>query len=236
MIIVVPEDLLEETSSLTPEKVYAVKHLRQPSVITSGDLKVATETLDRIKSALKKTWSLFEEITPTVRVPEKTPYNWKYTTVTATTAPESVPPPPKEFIRYVRPVDDYGIIQSFGGVAVLINLDPENKSFKFSMSICGKGDLFNKKIAVSICKNRYEFGNYFEVINYDSNISVMSNIYTALRNHLHLNEFDGTFPSPTITRLPPKTKSNSLKKVIGLIEDYYSPVDWGSLFEIIKGK
>jgi hypothetical protein len=228
---------LEVTKALTPEKVCAIKHLIQPSVITSGDLKMALTTLNAIRDKLRNTFDdMIGIYDPDHWGYKCSTYSTKTTTITSKGSPVNmVNESPKRFIRYVRPTDDQGNILSFGGLTVYIDLDPENNSFRFSMSICGINDLFNKHIASTICKNRMGDGIYYKVDNYDQEISVLSNIYGAIKQYLYPEEFEGILNRPTLTLLPPKMKTRSLKQVVQLIEDYYSPMDMGSLHEILKG-
>ena len=223
MLLVVPEDHLEIARGLTPEKVHAIRHLLRPSIVTSGDLKVATGILEVFVEGLNRL------MFPTQ--PETHP-----NLVFMQPNPQPTVGNPKAFLRYIRFVDELGKITSFGGLTVYVHLDPANGKFQFSMGICSENDHFNKHLASVICKNRFDTGNFYEVSQYDPDISVLANIYGAMQRYLHPKEFNDTLPRPQITRVPNKLRPGVLGKALQIFERYYSPVDTGSLTEIIKGK
>lgn len=97
-----------------------------------------------------------------------------------------------KFFRYVRPFNPVqrlsGVQQDLdprGGICFYIELDPANKTFAFSYALCHNTENFNYEIARNVSKGRFQDDNWYEVKNYDSNLSVVENIGAALYNFLY---------------------------------------------------
>lgn len=77
-----------------------------------------------------------------------------------------------------------------GGVSFYIELDAANKTFAFSYALCNNTDNFDYTKARDICKGRFDHEIWYEVQNYNGDLSVVENIRTAIYNFLYNRDSD----------------------------------------------
>lgn len=205
-------------------KFYRMGNILVPSIITTGDLKMKTGVLETLIKWSDTVMNPVEELTKEVVFPKE---DRLYE--------NSLP----RFIRYVRISDEYGNILPQGGLALCIELNAQDKTFKFSYALCGKKDLFNKKQAAGICNSRLDSSDWYEVSNYDQSISTVTNIYMAIMKSLSVPTQENE-PSeyldfhPEFSHFSPRIRESALKAIRGIIEKYYIPSDLKSDLEILR--
>ena len=208
-----------------------IPSLHTPSVVTSGDLKMAQ--------------TLLKEVVDKVSIPETREY--AYTVLLdrmvdklcniAQPEPGKVVPQEvlvenlsqDQFFRYVREKDINDSPSTFGGVTFFIQLYPVENRFTFSMAYCCNEkdckDRFDKSKARRICVNRADGGDLHEVSGYDQSISLVANIYLAIGKTL-LCKFGKEGNIPKLSAISQHKHSLiELKKVHKYIAKHYAPVD-----------
>lgn len=193
-LVVVPEGM--EVPSDVPFLVYPMKFLWKPSIIRSGAYDMGV--LERITSNSIAEWL---GLSP-AKMLKPNPYE-------LTDLPPSIKKEVEHakqrqvlprFFRYHRPLelnaqkdgeDGFKMVPApRGGVAFLIELDAENRTFAFSYALCHNNDNFNFGIARKICSQRFASEDWYEVKNYDPEIGIMENISWALYNLLYNDKAD----------------------------------------------
>lgn len=131
------------------------------------------------------------------------------------------------FLRHVRQevlVDGGNQIQisPTGGLTFLITLNPAQKKIRFSFAVCSERDLFSKKVAASICKTRMHSGQWYELVNYRSDISAVENIYFAIENYLISAQNNDNITTPKLSLVPTKVRVQELSRIAQFVKDNYT--------------
>lgn len=158
-LVVVPDNV---TYNLEGDfHIYPMKHLQKPSIIKSGG---SVSILESLGLKTLADWLSTRE----VKVDDT---KW-----------EELP----AFFRHVRSVDlnNFSRPGPRDGVTLLFVLDAANHRFRFSYSMCRSDENFNYAIARGICENRFNHGDFYEIINFDNNFSLVDAVEIALENHL----------------------------------------------------
>lgn len=129
------------------------------------------------------------------------------------------------FYRYIRlpDVKNYGLPGPKGGACILVSLR-NSDVFDFAFSICSSEDTFIKDQSRVICQQRYKKGEICRIARRDLNASCYENILRAITNYLTVNStgVHNTLASePTLEPKSLGVTSNNLKKLAGVISDYY---------------
>jgi hypothetical protein len=128
------------------------------------------------------------------------------------TVKEAVEMKVETFFRHVRPNETLQtlsgpkeVVSPKGGVSFYIELDAANKTFAFSYALCNNNDNFDYERARLICKGRFEHDIWYEVQNYDGQMSIVENIGIAIHNFLYNS--DSTVEGlPSFSSTPEKDK------------------------------
>lgn len=169
-LVVIPEDFVLQSE---PEfLVHRMKFLLTPSIIRSGS---ATMSFFENLSA-GKILSWLTGMPELAKDAENE--NTKRKAVQDSERNKELP----KFFRYSRPLDpkNDNTLGPKGGVTFYLELDAPNKTLAFSYSLCHHDDLFNRKTARHISKQRFENGDWYEIKNYDPDLSVTANIKNAI--------------------------------------------------------
>lgn len=105
------------------------------------------------------------------------------------------------------------VVSPKGGLTVYVELDPAHKTFAFSYALCHNNDNFDKKIARDIAKGRFNSEDWYEVGNYDENISVLANIKNALYNMFYGDEAGFTKQGAVFTSISEKVNYYELELI-----------------------
>lgn len=167
-LVVVPEDFVlhDEPNFL----IHKMKFLHKPSIIRSGGGSNMS-FFESLTSGHLWTWLTGRNQDPRSQENERKKEETKASAAELPT-----------FFRYSRPFDEKNGF-SFGpkgGVTFFIELNAPEKTLAFSYALCHHDDLFNRKTARHIAKQRFDHGDWYEIKNYDSELSVTTNIKNAI--------------------------------------------------------
>lgn len=113
-------------------------------------------------------------------------------------------PDPETFFRHVRcyqprypdKLSPEVVLNARGGITFYIELNPEDKFFDFSYSLCSEEDNFDKTRGRNIAFNRMKHGDWYEIVDYDPELSIVQNIAIAIKKCLNKDEKDGMILTP----------------------------------------
>lgn len=136
------------------------------------------------------------------------------------------------FLRHVRPFylhlkpkdGKFNLAQEVdpkGGFTAMIELYPAEKKMLFSYSVCSERDLFNRKVAGKICKSRFDSGDFYEIVNYDPNLSAIENIESAFGNYLTYDKGSDNITSPKFGRVSARISDKEIDRALYVLETYY---------------
>lgn len=141
------------------------------------------------------------------------------------------------FLRHVRPyylrlakgstdlLTLHREVDPKGGFTAMVELYPAEKKLLFAFSVCSNKDLFNRKVAGKICKNRFDSGDFYEIVNYDSRLSSIENIESAFSNYLTAPNGGDNITTPKFSRISKRISVKEIERAYALLEDFYKNSD-----------
>lgn len=166
-LVVVPEDF--EVPSDSKFLIHKMKFLHKPSIIRSGGNVM--NFFESLSTGHLWEWLTGKSVDPRTQESEKRKEE-------SVDSKDNLP----TFYRYSRPLDEKNefCLGPKGGVTFFIELNAPEKTLAFSYALCHHDDLFNHKTARHIAKQRFDNGDWYEIKNYDQDLSVITNIKNAI--------------------------------------------------------
>jgi len=179
-LVVVPEDFVIPAEGV-PFLIHKIKFLLKPSIIRSGFNNM--NFFESLSTGMLLEWLTGKTASPESESTSQKPLQIVMENLQAGLDAQKSKEKLPTFYRYVRPLDeknDFNLGPK-GGVTFYIELDAPNKTLAFAYSLCHYNDLFNRKIARHISKQRFEHDDWYEIAYYDPDLSVTTNIKNAIQ-------------------------------------------------------